>query len=81
MVNRGRSVSGHFSMLFAEQMISWGQKRAHYAVTTFSRAVQKVGLLPALVFEHSCAHARWAHMHRFVSVSLSVRDLTKIQTR
>ncbi len=28
------------------------------------------------IFEHTCAYARWAHMHRF----LSVCDWTKIQT-
>ncbi len=31
--------------------------------------------------EHACAYARWAHMHRFLSVCPSVCDLTKIQTR
>ncbi len=37
---------------------------------------------PHHFFEHTCAYARWAHMHRFLSVRLSVcRDLTKIQTR
>ncbi len=25
-----------------------------------------------LIFEHTCAYARWAHMHRFLSVRLSV---------
>ncbi len=38
-----------------------------------------------LLIEHTCAYARWAHMHRFLyvrlSVCLSVCDLTKIQTR
>ncbi len=34
-----------------------------------------------LVFEHTCAYARWALMHHFLSVCLSVRNLTKIQTR
>ena len=33
------------------------------------------------IFEHTCAYARWAYMHRFASVRLSVCDLTKIQTR
>ncbi len=33
------------------------------------------------IFEPTCAYARWAHMHRFLSVCLSVCNLTKIQTR
>ena len=33
-----------------------------------------------MVFEHTSAYARWAHMHHFLYVCLSVRDLTKIQT-
>ncbi len=31
-----------------------------------------------LIFEHTCAYARWAHMHRFLSVCPSVCDWTKI---
>ncbi len=34
-----------------------------------------------LLFEHTCAYARWALMHRFASVCPSVCGLTKIQTR
>ncbi len=34
-----------------------------------------------VLFEHTCAYARWAYMHRFLSVHLSVCHLTKIQTR
>ena len=30
------------------------------------------------VFEHTCAYAQWANMHRFLSVHLSVCDWTKI---
>ncbi len=37
-----------------------------------------LAVLSMPVFEHTCACARWAHMHRFVSVC---RDWTKIQTR
>ena len=36
------------------------------------------------IFEHTCAYARWAVMHRFLSVRLWLdqnSDLTKIQTR
>ncbi len=28
-------------------------------------------MVDILVFEHTCAYARWAHMHRFLSVCLS----------
>ena len=34
-----------------------------------------------IVIEHTCAYARSAHMHRFLSVRPSVHHFTKIQTR
>ncbi len=32
-----------------------------------------------IVFEPTCAHARWAPMHRFLSVCLSVRLYQKLR--
>ena len=33
------------------------------------------------IFEPTCADARWAHMHHFLSVHMSGCDWTKNQTR
>ncbi len=49
-------------------------------VTSWSRVFPSVypvldirSLLLVVIFEHTCAYARWAHMHRFLSVCPSVR--------
>ena len=53
-----------------------GGKNLYTQMTIFHELFTVKSMFYLFVFEHTCAYARWAHMHRF----LSVCDLTKIQT-
>ncbi len=43
-----------------------------FLVVVFSVGMFSVNIWLLVVFEHTCAYARWAHMHRFLSGRLSV---------
>ncbi len=48
-----------------------------------SSEIQREGILLSKhlkVFEHTCAYARWAHMHRFLSVCLVVCHLPNFES-
>ncbi len=72
---------------------AFDQSKMHFPIKCFNSALLesgsqincglgRVGNLEGVPFiEHTSAYAQWAHMHRFLSVCLSVRYFTKIQTR
>ncbi len=65
------NLENSLALLPVELVYAWGGN-----VILLCYVVKLIILLlidPVMIFEHTCAYARWALMHRFLSVCPSVR--------